>query len=127
MVPESSRMGLIRKILGPKSKYAKDLPYAYEARVSLTADGEVTTTYLSDTICGLVEYLKGECVDPKTVEILEVRLEHDVVLEPKLYLGRGGEWLTRPELCRSFEEHYPGHIRPDDCSFSDRDKSIAGS
>lgn len=119
-------MNLIRKMLGPKSKYAKDLPYAYEARVSLAGDAAVTATYLSDTICGLVEYLQQEGVDPGAVEILEVHQEHDVVLERDLYLGRAGEWLARPALCRSFETHYPGHIRADDCTFSDRDKGIAG-
>ena len=119
-------MNLIRKILGPKSKYQKDLPYAYEARVSLIGDAEVTATYLSDTICGLVEYLQREGVDPGTVEILEVRQERDVVLERELYLGSAGEWLARPALCKSFEAHYPGHIRADDCTFSDRDKGIAG-
>ena len=40
-------MNLVRKILGPKSKYEKDLPYAYEARVSLMGDKEVTATYLA--------------------------------------------------------------------------------
>jgi len=119
-------MNLVRKILGPKSKYEKDLPYAYEARVSLMGDKEVTATYLADTICGLVEYLQGEGVDPGTVEILEVHQQHDVVLESGLYLGDAGEWLARPALCRSFETHYPGHIRADDCTFSDRDKGIAG-
>ena len=119
-------MNLIRKILGPKSKYEKDLPYAYEARVSLAGDADVTATYLSDTICGLVEYLLAEAVDPDTVEILEVHQERDVVLERGLYLGSAGEWLARPALCKSFEAHYPGHIRADDCTFSDRDKGIAG-
>jgi hypothetical protein len=119
-------MNLVRKILGPKSKYEKDLPYAYEARVSLTGDSEVTATYLADTICGLVEYLQAEAVDPATVEILEVHQGRDVVLDRKLYLERGSEWLTRPALCKSFETHYPGHIRVDDCTFGDRDEGIAG-
>lgn len=120
-------MMLVRKILGPKSKYEKDLPYAYEARVSLVSDTEVIATYLSDTICGLIEYLQAEGVDPGTVEILEVHQERDVVLEPALYLGGSNEWLVRPALCRSFERHYPGHIRADDCTFADREKGIAGS
>jgi hypothetical protein len=120
-------MNLIRKILGPKSKYEKDLPYAYEARVSLTGDAEITATYLADTICGLVEYLQREGVDPGNVEILEVHQERDVVLDRGLYLGRSGNWLTRPALCKSFETHYPGHIHPNDCTFSDRDKDVAGA
>jgi len=119
-------MNLVRKILGPKSKYEKDLPYAYEARVSLAGDAEVTATYLADTICGLVEYLRTEGVDPATVEIVEVHQDCDVILDRGLYLEREGEWLTRPALCKSFETHYPGHIRGDDCTFSDRDEGIAG-
>jgi hypothetical protein len=119
-------MGLIRKVLGPKSKYEKGIPNAYEARISLAGGDEVTTTYLSDTICGLVEHLQAEGVDPATVEILERDPEQDVLLPRAIYTGCRGEWLARPALCRSFEARYPGHIAADGCTFSDRDKGIAG-
>lgn len=118
-------MGLIRKILGPKSKYEKDLPDAYEARVSLTGGEEVTVTYLADTICGLVEHLDAEGLDPATVAIVERSPEREAVIARGLYTDANGRWLSRPELCRSFESHYPGHISPEDCSFSDRAKGIA--
>jgi hypothetical protein len=119
-------MGLIRQILGPKSKYARDLPYTYEARVQMSEDLGITTTFLSDTICGLIEFLQGDDVDPSRVEIREVYQKGDKLIDQALYTGAGGEWLARPAMCRSFEEHYPGHIHGGGCSFSDRDKEIAG-
>ena len=32
-------MGLMRKILGPRSKYDKSIPYTYEARIELPSRG----------------------------------------------------------------------------------------
>ncbi len=120
-------MGIIRTILGPKSKYKKDLPETYEARFSITEDGEITNTFFSDTICGLVEYLREEGIDPCDVEILEVSQSEEVVISREMYTGEDGEWLGRPDLCKSFESHYPGHIHGTECSFSDRGKEIVGN
>ncbi len=119
-------MGFIRRFLGPKSKYDKDLPYTYKARVSVDEDGQITNTFFSDTICGLVEYLADEGVEPGEVEILEVSRDGESVIAQDLYVGDDRAWLGRPEICRSFEKHYPGHIHGSECSFSDRDKEIGG-
>ena len=43
-------MSILEKILGPKSKYDKSLPYTYEARIRIFEDGTEHKSYLSDTI-----------------------------------------------------------------------------
>jgi len=50
-------MSLLEKILGPKSKYDKSIPYTYEARIRILEGSDEYNSYFSDTICGLVEYL----------------------------------------------------------------------
>ena len=119
-------MGLIRRILGPRSKYIRELPYTYEATVTVEEDPEITNTFLSDTICGLVEFLGRDGVEPSRVQIREVFQGTEQLIDAALYADAGGQWLTRPTLCRSFETHYPGHVRSADCSFEDRDKEVAG-
>jgi hypothetical protein len=120
-------MNIVRKFLGPRSKYEKSLPYTYEARVTMAEGSDVTNSFLSDTICGLVEYLRAEGIESHSVEILEVRHDGERLIEGALYTTGSGEWLARPDLCRSFREHYPGHIRADTCSFSDRDREVVGT
>jgi len=48
-------MSLLSKIIGPKSKYEKDIPYTYEARVKVV--DEEYNSFLADTICALVAHL----------------------------------------------------------------------
>ena len=51
-------MSIIEKIIGPRSKYDKSLPYTYMARVPvIEGDEELFSHYFADTICGLIEYL----------------------------------------------------------------------
>ncbi len=119
-------MGLIRRILGPRSKYLKELPFTYEARVEVSDGAEITNTFLSDTICGLIEYLQGDGIDPSQVEIREVYEDGETLIDQALYTSEDGQWLARPAMCRSFESHYPGHIRENECTFGDRDNCIAG-
>lgn len=119
-------MNLVRKILGPKSKYDKSLPYTYEARVPLIEGEEAYNSYFSDTICGLAEYLDRNEIKPENVRILEIFNEQESLLDPKLYAAAGNKWLSRPELCESFKEHYKGHIHNGHCSFEDRDHEGCG-
>ena len=119
-------MDLVRKFIGPKSKYQKDLPYTYEARVNLMdSDGEFNS-YISDTICGLVKYLKDKDIDPSAVEIFELYNDKEVNLEVAYCLSPMGKWLNRSQLCKSFREYYPGHIGRSGCTFKDRDKNVTG-
>ncbi|MBM3392694.1 MAG: hypothetical protein FJY34_12105 [Betaproteobacteria bacterium] len=121
-------MGLLSKILGPKSKYDKSLPYTYEARVRVfeEEDENEFKTYLSDTICGLVEHLQHHGIGPDEAELYEIYLEGETSIPASLLAGDDGRWLTKEELCRAFEQHYPGHIRADSCSFEDRGRGCLG-
>jgi len=78
-------MGIIRTILGPKSKYVDELPFTYEARVLVVEDLEITNTIVSDTICRLVEHLLEKGIDPKQVEIREVYPDREELIDQALY------------------------------------------
>jgi hypothetical protein len=123
---EVRAMNIVRKILGPKSKYDKSIPYTYEARVPLIEGKEACNSYLSDTICGLIEYLDKNGIGPDEVEIFEVYLEQESLIEKKLYSTPDNRWILKPDICRSFEEHYEGHIEGGRCSFEDRDRKVYG-
>ncbi len=119
-------MNVIRKLLGPKSRYNKDIPHMYEARVPVEMlDGE-HKFYLADTICALIEKLDADDVDPDVVRVYEISHDDEVEIERKFWLAPDGGWLFKPDICRSFEAHYPGHIHSDSCSFEDREKSGKG-
>ncbi len=120
-------MNIIRKLIGPKSKYEKSLPYTYEARVCVVEGVDIERTLCSDTICGLVEGLQSEGIESTAVEIVEVHRDGERVIEGQLYTTRDGAWLTGPDLCASFKEHYPGHIHQGSCSFDDRDPKVSGN
>jgi len=63
-------LGIIRKFLGPKSKYDRDLPYTYLAKVQIIeGDSELFSHYFADTLCGLVEYLEKKNISPKEAEL----------------------------------------------------------
>jgi len=119
-------MGLIEKILGPKSKYDKSLPYTYEARVCIIEGSEEYNSYLSDTICGLVEYLHRSGVKPGEVQIFEVYQEQEFPIDAQRFTTPDQQWLFKPDICRAFEDHYKGHIHADTCSFHDRDGKGSG-
>ena len=119
-------MGLIGKILGPKSKYAGNLPYTYEARVRILEGSEEYNSYLSDTICGLVEYLHRNDISPDEVQIFEVYQQQEFSIDAKRFTTPDNHWLFKPDICRAFEDHYKGHIHADTCSFDDRDCKGSG-
>lgn len=56
----------------------------------------------------------------------------DTLLGPKskydesLFTNPGRQWLFKPEICRAFETHYPGHIADATCSFRDRGRGATG-
>ncbi len=119
-------MGLLRKLLGPRSKYDKTLPYTYEARVRIFEDGDEFKIYFADTICGLVAALQDEGVGPEEAELFEIYHDEETRLAASLLTNAEGVWLNRTDLCQAFAQHYPGHIRKDSCSFEDRNSSCAG-
>jgi hypothetical protein len=130
-------MGVVRKFLGPRSKYDKSLPHAYEARVDVLS-GRGTEPmfnhYFSDTICGLIEYLDENGIKPADVQLFGVYRKTQIPLETRPCTDDSGAWLSRPELCRSLEEHfqntllerYKGHVEKGECSYEDRDRDSIG-
>lgn len=119
-------MSILEKVLGPKSKYDHRLPYTYEARVIEPGVPGMTTSYVSDTLCGLLERLAEEKAEPDEATILEIRPEGEFPVLLEHCLGADGAWLRRPEACRSFEDHYAGHEKTGHCCYRDRSRGTDG-
>jgi len=128
-------MGLIRRILGPKSKYDMSLPYTYLAKAPiLEGDNELVNHYFADTICGLIEYLDDNRIESEEVELFGVYLGREIKLDNTICLDHNGNWLSRPYICEALEnqyndtieECYKGHVKDSNCSFEDRDRSGSG-
>lgn len=119
-------MSILRRVLGPSSKYDHRLPYTYEARVVVSGVAGMTENYVCDTLCGLLERLADEKVQPGEVTILEVRPEGEFPVLIEHCLAGDGSWLRRPEACRSFEAHYAGHEKSGRCCYRDRSREADG-
>jgi len=120
-------MAAMKKIFGPKSKYDKQLPYTYEARIdTLEHQGNepVYDYYFSDTVCGVVEYLEENHYLPNEVEIFEIFRDKESPIQITHCLDSNGNWLVRPELCESMQKHYIGHINEHCCSYRDRSRVV---
>jgi hypothetical protein len=119
-------MSILRDLLGPESKYDRRLPFTYEARVVVTGVPGMTESYVSDTLCGLLERLADERVEPGEATVLEVRPEGELPLLVEHCLAADGSWLRRPAACRSFAAHYAGHERSGRCCYRDRSRTADG-
>lgn len=119
-------MSILEKILGPKSKYDKSLPYTYEARIRMFEESDEYKSYFSDTICGLIEYLHRNKIPPAGVKIFEIYLEQESPIDHRFFTSSDQQWLFKPDICRAFEKHYAGHIRDKTCSFKDRGRAGVG-
>jgi len=124
-------MNIIRKFLGPKSKYDKSIPYTYLAEMAaIPGDDDLYSYFFSDTICGLIEYLDENRIGPDDVEIRGVYQNKEIKLDSRYCTDENGKWLTRPNICKSLEAHfketlefqYKGHLEAGDCSYDDRDR-----
>jgi hypothetical protein len=128
-------MGMIREILGSKSKYDKSLPYTYMARQpAIEGDAQLYNYYFADTICGLIEYLDQNEISPSEVDLFGLYKETEISLNSACCISEKGKWLKRPEICKSLEdqynrtkeEKYKGHRPIESCSFEDRDRKGSG-
>jgi len=122
-------MSILRKMLGPRSKYIDGIPYTYEARVDeLRGHGDkpMYSYYYADTICGLLEYLEKNQIEPAEAEIFEVYQKDEEKIKTKFCLNKKSRWLTRPQICRSMYDHYVGHIDEDHCAYRDRNRRGSG-
>ena len=128
-------MGIIKNLIGPKSKYNKSLPYTYEAKVDILCgqvENPIYSYYISDTICSLIEYLDAKDIEPEDVELICVYHGKEIPLEVQYCTNRKGNWLKPPTLCKSLEgrykqtmeERYKGHVAEGECSFEDRDQKV---
>ena len=128
-------MDILKKVIGPKSKYDKTIPYTYMARVPIIPDRtELYNYYYADTICGLIEYLDEQKIEPQESEIFGVYLKQEIALEIKYCTDKQGHWLRKPFICSALEKHfkdslkeiYKGHVVSGSCSFDDRDTQGSG-
>jgi len=63
-------MGIIKKFIGPSSKYDDSIPYTYIAKVRIIErDDNLVNHYFSDTICGLIECLSSNNILPEDAEL----------------------------------------------------------
>jgi len=114
-------MSIINKVIGPESKYKTDLPYTYEAKVEFIEGEPDYTSYVADTICGLIANLNNKNINPDNVSIFEIYKEQEKKLDIKYCVSDTKQWLDRDALCESFKHFYEGHIYKGGCTFSDRD------
>jgi hypothetical protein len=128
-------MGIIRKFIGPKSKYDKTIPYTYTAKVQIIeGDEDLVHHYFADTICGLIEYLDENNISPKVVKLFGCYLKQEIPLDLKYCISEDGKWLKRPAICHSLEAHYrdtleeqyKGHVELGECSYGDREREGSG-
>lgn len=117
-------MKIIRKLLGPKSKYMHTLPYVYEARVPTFDD--YYKYFISDKVCQLILFLKKQNISPEETALFEIFQKKENEINIDLCTGKDGHWLTQGELCKAFRGVYPGHINHTCCSFRDRTDSVVG-
>lgn len=119
-------MSWSERLLGPPSKYVRELPYTYEARVSVLEWDDAYNSYYSDTICGLIDFLRQKNIRPDQVTLIEVFQDHESEVETCWCLDSHEMWLTCPKLCHSLQGHYRGHIDDSKCSFRDRNRMAFG-
>ena len=119
-------MSWAEKLIGPHSKFDESLPYTYEARVSVMEWDDAYNSYYSDTICGLIDFLRQKNVSPHQVTIYEIYQDHEDAVETCLCMDDHDLWLARPTLCKSLHNHYKGHIDDGHCSFQDRSRVAYG-
>lgn len=126
-------MSLIRKIIGPKSKYDKTIPYAFMAKICVVDESDdLCRYYYGDTICSLIEYLDDIDIIPNEVRLYGLFKGEEIRLETEVCSDENGNWLKKPELCRSLENHYKetldkrykGHVEIGECMFEDRDETV---
>ncbi len=117
-------LNIVRKLLGPKSKYDKDLPYLYEARIPTIEDHY--KSFVSDKVCQLIGYLKKHGIQPGDTSLFEVYQQNERPIDLAICVDKSGQWLSREQLCYTFSAVYPGHIAESTCSFVDREDAVLG-
>ncbi len=126
-------MKLLKKVIGPKSKYDKSIPFAYMAKVyKVEGEEELCRYFYGDTICRLIQYLDEHNILPSEVNLYGLFRNEEILIEKEACTDKGGKWLLKPDLCRSLENQYnrtldkiyKGHIEIGECEFEDREEVI---
>ena len=76
-------MSMISRFIGPESKYDNSLPYTYEARVPVIEGDDDYNSYISDTICGLIQYLQDKNINPDEATLYEIYKEDEKIIDTK--------------------------------------------
>ena len=74
------------RLFGPRSKFDKSLPYTYKAKVPIAEGVDIYNFYLSNTICGLIEHLEQNVINPNGVEIFELFQGEENVIQQDLVI-----------------------------------------
>lgn len=119
-------MSILRRILGPSSKYDDRLPFTYEARTCFTGLPGSSESYICDTLCGLLERLASEGIEPEDAALFEIRPEGEYPVPVEHCVDVDGNWLRRPSACESFATYYAGHERAGHCCYRDRTRDAEG-
>ena len=119
-------MSWAERLIGPQSKYDDSLPYSYEARVSVLEWDDAYNSYYSDTICGLINFLRQKNIQPNQVTLHEIYQGNEAKVETCLCLDDHDLWLSRPNLCKSLHGCNKRHIGSKHCSFQDQSRVAYG-
>jgi hypothetical protein len=128
-------MSIRTSLFGPRSKYDHSLPYTYVARVNVVdGDDELSSAYFADTICGLIDYLDANNIEPGDTRLFGLYVDREIPLDITYCTDTQGRWLERPDICHSLEAHYKetldlrykGHREHEPCSYEDRNRHGSG-
>ena len=109
------------------SRYEDTLPYAYEAVIyPLKEDDSIRISYVADTICALINFLKKCTEDPAGIKLFEVFRDKEVPIPETCYLGKNGGWLPKRQLCYPMTKRYGEPMNATNCRFCDRDDTVCG-
>jgi hypothetical protein len=110
-----------------KSRYDRTIPYTYHAkRQVFQGDDEITIDWISDTLCGLCNFLKKKKEDPTEIIIYECfhdnkkHINKEVVIPPEVYCNEN-KWKPKKELCAAHQRYgTPGS--EGDCKFMNKNQ-----
>ncbi len=109
------------------SIYGDALPYAFEAVIYPPGeDDSIRVSYVADTICALINFLRNRKEDPAEIRLFEVFGNKEVPIPEKCYLGENGRWLPRGKLCNPMTKRYGEPMNETNCRFRNRDDSVCG-
>ncbi len=109
------------------SRYEDTLPYAYEAVIyPLKEDDSIRISYVADTICALINFLKKCTEDPAGIKLFEVFRDKEVPIPETCYLGKNGGWLPKRQLFYPRTKRYGEPMNATNCRFCDRDDTVCG-